>query len=321
MNDYFSARHECPACKSRHRAELYRIPYSITPMRDHLISFYSPQGGIEFEYLDNQDYALVECMNCGLLYQCEIPNDFLMQKLYEEWLDPHTCFELYEKPREIEYFSSLSSEIVNIAGMFDRPPMDLSFLDFSMGWGHWCRIAQSFGCRVHGTEFSPTRIDYARSKGVTVIDYAEIGNHQYDFINIEQVFEHLPNVRATLMYLKTSLKPNGILKISVPNGWDIKQRLKAGEWNAPKGSPNSLNPVAPLEHINCFNNSSLLSLARSFELVPIDTHKEKTAPPQPQGLKQTVKALPRPYWHKQKKIKKPPSIGKTYMFFRVSDIK
>ena len=32
-------------------------------------------------------------------------------------------------------------------------------------------------------------------------------------------------------------------------------------WEAPKGSRNSLNPVAPLEHVNCFRATSLTRMA------------------------------------------------------------
>ncbi len=317
MNDYFTARRKCPCCRSSVCNELYRAPYCSDPMREYLISFYSPQGGVEFEYLQDQDYVLVECADCGLVYQREIPNDFLMRKLYEEWIDPKKCFDLYERTRGIRYFRHLSSEIVRIVSIFDRPPMNLKFLDFSMGWGHWCRIAQSFGCTVHGTEFSQARIDYAKSKGVTVIDYSEIANHRYDFINTEQVFEHLPDIRTPLNYLKGSLKPNGILKINVPNGWDIKQRLKKCDWTAPKGSKDSLNLIAPLEHINCFNHSSLVVLAQGAGLVPVYTHVKGAASKQSRGFKETAKAILRPYLHRLKGIRKPSANRGLYMFFQM----
>jgi hypothetical protein len=33
------------------------------------------------------------------------------------------------------------------------------------------------------------------------------------------------------------------------------------DWAAPKGSKNSLNPVSPLEHINCFKRATLCTMA------------------------------------------------------------
>jgi 2-polyprenyl-3-methyl-5-hydroxy-6-metoxy-1,4-benzoquinol methylase len=139
-----------------------------------------------------------------------------------------------------------------------------------MGWGRWCEIAQSFGCRAHGTEFNKICIERASHKGITVVDYADIPKYKYDFINTEQVFEHLPNPLETLLHLKKGLAPDGLLKISVPDGQGIKRRLKTWNWKAPKHSSESLNPVAPLEHLNCFNHDVLAAFALTAGLSIVD---------------------------------------------------
>ena len=315
MNEHFVARNECPGCGSGLTVELCRAPYSQPPLRQYLIDFYSPQGKVDHGFLRDQDYVLRECMDCGLIYQGEIPGDSLMRKVYEEWIDPRKSFDLYERTRGINSFAVLSAEIIEIVRLFDRAPMELAFLDFSMGWGHWCRIAQSFGCAVHGTEFSPSRIEYARSTGVRVISYAEIASHRYDFINTEQVFEHLPEIRASLAYLKGSLKPGGLLKISVPDGADIKRRLKVWDWRALKNSPDSLNPVAPLEHINCFHHAALVRLAAGAGLVPYAGPPAATRPC-PGGFAETAKALLRPYWRRLKRANPSPANRGTSMLFQ-----
>lgn len=315
MNEHFTARVVCPCCTSSTVTELRRISYDSDLLQDYLYAFYSPQGFVEPAYLRDQEYILVECNQCGLIYQREIPNDFLMWKLYEEWIDPQKCFELHEKPRGIDYFSHLSREIVGIVRLLQQPPMALKFLDFSMGWGHWCRIAQSFGCTVHGTEFSEARQAYARSQGVEVIDYEEIAANRYDFINTEQVFEHLPEIRQTLAYLASSLKPQGLLKISVPNGWDIKRRLAYWDWRAAKGSQNSLNPVAPLEHINCFNHASLVTLAQQAGLRLVG-NQQLVFGQQPLGMAGKVKAILRPAWHRLRGIESEAAAEGTYLLFQ-----
>lgn len=317
MNQYFEARERCPACEGTRSTPLCRAPYTESPLRDYLLSFYSPQGGVELEYLEGQDYVVVECKDCGLIYQGEIPNGFLMHRLYESWIDPRRCFERHERFRGIEYFAGLSTEIVEIVSMFGRVPMDVTLLDFSMGWGHWCRVAQSFGCRVHGTEISPARIEYARRTGVAVIDGEEIQEHRYDFINMEQVCEHLPDVRTTVASLTQSLKRDGILKISVPDGWDVKRRLKTWDWQAPKGSPDSLNPVAPLEHVNCFNHSSLLAMAERCGLVPVARSSSPLVARRSRGVREGVKAVLRPYWHRLRGFRRPQSAQGTCVFFRL----
>ena len=141
-----------------------------------------------------------------------------------------------------------------------------------MGWGDWCRMAGAYGCTASGTELSQARIDHAQALGISVVSWEDIQEHQFDFINAEQVFEHVTDPVGTLDYLCRSLKPHGLVQISVPNGWDIKRRLVVMDWTAPKGSANSLNPIAPLEHINCFSHESLVRMAGIIGLEPVPIH-------------------------------------------------
>ena len=144
---------------------------------------------------------------------------------------------------------------------FGGPPSSLSFFDFGMGWSRWALMAKAFGCDSYGTELSQARIEHARAGGITVLTWEQIPEHRFDFINTEQVFEHLPQPLATLKHLVQALKPAGLLKIRVPTAGDIERRLGLMDWTAPKTSKNSLNPVAPLEHINFYRRTSLLTLA------------------------------------------------------------
>ncbi|MGH3114027.1 MAG: hypothetical protein ACRDOP_11250, partial [Gaiellaceae bacterium] len=67
--------------------------------------------------------------------------------------------------------------------------------------------------------------------------------------------------------LRGALRPGGLLRICVPNGTDIRDRLRRGRWDdANRGSADSLMAVAPLEHVNCFNYRSLSGMARQAGL-------------------------------------------------------
>lgn len=262
QNDaYFSYRDKCPACNSNIFKELYLKPYDEPPISEYLKSFYSSQGGVEFKYLENANFNLCACKECGLIFQKEIPNDLLMEILYEKWVDAKKLFEQRQKTDDLCIYSQYAQEILTIIAYLRQVPSELSFFDFGMGWGKWALMAKGFGCESYGTELSEERIKYASSNGIKVIAWNEIPKHSFNFINTEQVFEHIPNPLDTLIYLKDALKTDGILKISVPTANDIKRRLKLMDWKAPKSSRNSLNPVAPLEHINCFRRKSLIKMA------------------------------------------------------------
>jgi 2-polyprenyl-3-methyl-5-hydroxy-6-metoxy-1,4-benzoquinol methylase len=151
--------------------------------------------------------------------------------------------------------------MVDLVSFFNERPHNLKFLDFGMGWGKWCLMAKAFGCQVYGLELSESRIAYAKKHGITVLAKEHLLQHEFDYINTDQVFEHIPEPLETLKELIECLKLNGIIKISVPNGNKIEQVLESMDWNAKKGQRNSLNAVAPLEHINCFKTKAIKLMA------------------------------------------------------------
>ena len=53
------------------------------------------------------------------------------------------------------------------------------------------------------------------------------------------------------------MRPDGLLKISVPNAADLDRRLAQGRWEAAKHTKDSLNIVHPLEHLNAFTVRAL----------------------------------------------------------------
>ena len=259
---FFIERTRCPSCHGTAVHELTRCHYEDPAIQGYLTTAYAAVGhGIEDEYLQGAIFILMECANCALVYQQQIPDDALMERLYEHWIDPQTVFARHQQTDTLAYHSRDAQEIMQVMAFLGKPPHALAFLDFGMGWGKWARMAKAFGCDAYGTELSPARIAYAQAHGVKVVSEAELATQQFDFINTEQVFEHLPDPLVTLQQLKRALKPTGLLKISVPDGADLKRRLAVMDWHAPKGSKNSLNAVSPLEHINCFKRVTLKKMA------------------------------------------------------------
>ena len=84
---------------------------------------------------------------------------------------------------------------------------------------------------------------------------------RFHFINTEQVFEHLVDPAGTVKALANALRPDGLLKISVPNAADLDRRLARGHWDAVKHTEDSLNIVHPLEHLNAFTVRALEVMA------------------------------------------------------------
>jgi 2-polyprenyl-3-methyl-5-hydroxy-6-metoxy-1,4-benzoquinol methylase len=230
-------------------------------VKQYLIDFYSPQGGIDFEYLENEDYVLCDCQSCDLIFQKRIPNSKLMEILYGHWLDSDIIFENFKLKRTRDRYAHYASEIHTIGSYFRADPPDITLLDFGMGWGDWLLMAQGFGYDCFGMELSKGKVEYAKSRGLKVLGWEDAENLRFDFINTEQVFEHIPEPLETLMQLKTLLKTNGLIKISVPRANNVEKLLGLMDWTAKKGTSNSLNPLAPLEHIQYFKRSSMIRMA------------------------------------------------------------
>jgi 2-polyprenyl-3-methyl-5-hydroxy-6-metoxy-1,4-benzoquinol methylase len=258
---WFNRRSECPACASKSFRTLYQSPYDAPPLSDYLEAFYAPPGMVEPECLEGASYILCECNVCRLIFQQEIPGDMLLERIYDRWIAPTPPLCQRQFHDDLNYHASHAQEIMRVIAYFGEPPSSLRFLDFGMGWGEWAVMAKAFGCECYGTELSRVRIEWAGSRGIRVLTWDEIPQHRFAFINTEQVFEHLTEPLQTLIHLKSALRSDGLIKISVPTAHNMGRRLRIMDWRIPKGSRNSLNPVAPLEHLNFYRRSSLLKMA------------------------------------------------------------
>jgi SAM-dependent methyltransferase len=294
-NCRLETRENCPACASDNFRKIYENRFNESPIINYLLDFYSQQIMADFKYLEESAYILCECKNCRLIFQRDIPNNIFMKKLYEHWIEP---FEHHDQETDFSDYTSNAQEIMQVISYFEKNPSSLCFFDFGMGHGRWALLAKGFECQSYGTELTDGLIEHAKSNGIKVISWDEIPQYSFDFINTEQVFEHISEPLQTLRHLKKSLKDEGILKISVPPANDIDRRLKIMDWESPKYSRNSLNAVAPLEHINCFRRSSILKMAAEAGMqeifMPIKTQYRYTT--DWSGIKKIAKNIFRPIY-------------------------
>ena len=279
MNSHFHIRTRCPACHETESRTLLDIPYSDNKIRTLIERMYSAYN-IEYDYFSNNKYMLEECTRCGVIYQREIPDAFLLNKVYGEWLDIDTVNVTKNRTKQINRPIGNARLIIDIIKYMDTPPGDIAVFDFGMGLGDWCRLAQGFGFKVSGNDISEERMESARSAGIDTVSYEDIPSREFDFINSYQVFEHLDEPLDSLKHLCAALKPNGIMRLAVPNGsamkdrldfWDLKSPLLPDDTQSPfrQDVEQSLNPVSPFEHINCYDHQALINLARNAGLKPI----------------------------------------------------
>lgn len=256
--NHFITRHHCPTCKSRNFVEIYSKEFKDKKIRNYLSNFYSNK--IDLEYLNNVEFVLEECKNCYTIFQKYIPNEFLNKLIYEVWIDPQKSYEKNIKKNNLQILSLYLQEIMMIIAILNKNPYMLDVLDYGLGWGRWSLMAKALGCNTYGIEISKDKIEFVESKGIKILQDEALNSKKFDFINTEQFFEHIPNPLDTLIKMKKLLKPHGLIKINVPDGHRIKKNLKKEKWHASKKSKYSLNPIHPLEHINCFKRYSIIKM-------------------------------------------------------------
>tara|TARA_B100000900_G_scaffold416209_1_gene450076 strand:+ start:2606 stop:3532 length:927 start_codon:yes stop_codon:yes gene_type:complete len=260
------SRRSCPICSSKESNVLFSIPFSDKKVEEYLTNFYENRA--KLKYLVNKNYILIECLNCKCIYQKNILDSDGMRELYENWaISSEEATKI--KQNSLDNNSEILKELLVIISYFKKMPHELTVLDFGMGSGKWAMIAKALGCNVYGFDLSSTKMKVGRDNGINCLTYDQITKLRFDFINTEQVFEHLPEPTQTLQYLSSTLKNDGLIKISVPFCSSISKRIKKLNWSATKAEKNSLGPIAPLEHINFFRRESIIIMGEKASLKEI----------------------------------------------------
>ena len=263
-------RERCPACETSR----YKIVYSCDFLHDPVVQFIKSKfvGGEIFSYLEGYSYTLVECLSCGLIYQTNIPSAEFASRIYNDWLNNDSMQEMIDhggKQISLLMAGNYLQDTAKVLSYIAALPHEIDMLDYGMGWGRWCLAGKALGCNVYGFDLSDVRNEYARSNGIALVDGATLGGRYYDYINTEQVLEHVQNPLEMTRFLAGALKPGGILKISVPDGSHVKRGIENIRWGDGRrwsGFRKFLMPITPLIHINTFSPHSIRVMAQSAGL-------------------------------------------------------
>ena len=270
-------RSACPVCGDRRTTRYFSAPYAEGEVRDFLFGYYKldelySQSAWR-EKVGQVEYTLLQCRTCRALFQENCPDDAFATEIYAGWIGrslagsaPH--YPLHDYTHWISEAMTLTDFVLKRMGK--ESPRDLRVLDFGMGHGLFARAMAACGCQVWGYDFAENRNMAANDEGgLKMIGLEGIAAAKFDFINTEQVFEHLPEPHATGLLLAESLDDKGLLKISVPfNRWLEKGELLI-DWQAGRYARRSSMPLQPLEHLTYFRRPSLNFLAERLRLTQV----------------------------------------------------
>ena len=261
-------RKNCPACGHAATQVLADLSYGSPPLADYLGMFYRAYPNCDFRPLQAARYRLSDCERCGCVFQNPVPDESFLAGFYgrglygsgsgasQPSLDPYQVQQIVRELMMVVRF---------LQPMVPRPRV----LDFGTGDGQWALLAAASGLDSHASDLSDHAFARLESGGVTCHPGNALPSGHFDFINTEQVFEHLPDPAAQAAALRRSLRSGGVIKIGVPHDPRLREKLRQPDWLAPKNSPASLNGVAPIEHLNHFEPASLQAMAARAGLEPL----------------------------------------------------
>ena len=253
---YLIKRDECPTCSEKEYKEIYSLPFRSFKMQKFLKNYY--KDTLELDKFNDYDFKLLECQNCNLIFQEQIPSNEFSSELYENIIDKDISISKkndYEK----KFSKKLKYEIQLIQNLFKKDPKDVSILEFGAGWGNWSLVMKNNYFQVVAYEISNSRINYMKKNNITNIDNLNELKNKFDLIYSEETFEHIPNPKQTLMKLSSLLNDNGYILLRFPSSFLFK--LKLTEDYCPTN-----DCAHPLEHINLFRLNSFKKMLKGTNL-------------------------------------------------------
>ena len=203
----------------------------------------------EYGYLETTPQPLVEKLPEYYKSENYISHTNAKRNLFEKTY--HVIRNMALK-RKLKLINSFSSEEKNL-------------LDIGCGTGAFLKTAKDDGWEVFGIEPNEKARDIANKScegSVFNIEKLEVFKAQsFDVITLWHVLEHLPNLHAQVLILKTLLKPNGTLVIAVPNYKSYDAKYYKNFWAA----------YDVPRHLWHFSRESILRLFKTVEMKVVNT--------------------------------------------------
>jgi SAM-dependent methyltransferase len=257
----FEDRKACPTCGCEDAETLFSERFANGQVLAFIERYYG--GRLSASNFGDAKYEVLKCRGCGLLYQGQVLDEPSLEHFYEHSISAQESLAKRERAGA-DYFAMISRSAAMPHRLTPKPvARDVRVLDFGMGWGHWSVAAVALGASVFGAELSEKRRLFAARHGVEVIDPFADDCPLFDFINTDQVFEHLIHPLELARQLADKLEVGGVLKIFVPDAELTERAIRSGKWLPAKDA------LHPLEHVNGFTRSSLDRLAQRVGLEPV----------------------------------------------------
>lgn len=245
-------RHQCPICN--HAAiPIFARPYALPELGAMIAA--SGLGG----KLDGCDYEVRACTACELHFQTWVMSDDELEHWYSPPRDDDSFMQEIGS-QKLHWFAHQTEEILVLRQVCGaRTPR---VLDFGCNLGKWASMALAHGCEVYGVDVNHDAARFCAGRGIQMVSLEEARALGFDFINVDQVVEHLSAPLEITRALAGCLKPGGLIKLSTPHNPALPIKLRAsGHDDNRVLEAGTLDALLPLMHVNLFTPDSLRTLA------------------------------------------------------------
>jgi len=208
------------------------------------------------EFLTKEEFDILECEDCGLLFTVPRPEPSVIGKYYQS--DEYYSHQTNQKgvvPRIYEFVKRFNiKNKVNIA-LQNLPKGKL--LDIGCGVGDFLAQVKQKGWEIQGIEPSEDAKNIAEARlgfrPLAPEQSHELEDASFDVITLWHVLEHVDDLKTQTSEITRLLKPGGRLVIALPNfqSFDCQHYKDAwAAWDVPR----HLNHFAPKTLQNIFES-------------------------------------------------------------------
>ena len=218
-------------------------------------------------FLSQEDFEIVECLDCKLLFTTPRPDKSEIGKYYKS--ENYLSHNEHKKGLVPWIYNQVKK--VNIRNKFSITAQNRTFkngdrtkphiLDFGCGVGDFLHYAQQNGCEIMGCDLSEdARLLSSEKLGKATATPEEIfalPDSTFDIITMWHVLEHIDDLKYQSEQLYRLLKDKGRLVVAVPNFMSYDAQYYKDKWAA----------YDVPRHLNHFHKESLQNIFKDkFEL-------------------------------------------------------
>lgn len=187
---------------------------------------------------DGQEFKLVKCNSCGLIYLNPRLTQEEIRSVYSE--NKLDNFQYYLNTKELD--EETFTERLNLIRKYIAPG---KVLDMGSSIGVFLHAAKKQGWEISGMELNKKEADYSvETFGVSLLSSYET-KIKFDLINMSDVIEHFTSPKEELQKISRVLRQDGLLLISTPDFDNFLTRKIA---------------IKPHEHLYYFDKRTLTKL-------------------------------------------------------------